>query len=400
MHAADAVGDERDASRLAVACDELALLAPQERRRRRVRDHGHARLPQRAEVRRPRVGHDPPDRAGELALVLAPGAAEQVGVAEVVLLQVREQFRRGEVEAERVEPGAQQRAGVLGLEVRSDRAAAQVALEQHALGDRQHRARVRRGVAALAAERLRAARADVGEELVGRGGVRRLGPRAADVDPRVVVGPANARAAVRLDVHGGGEVQLTGARAVAHLPHVEELGEAPAVARRQRRLDGVERVRQRARDPVLVQVGGAGLDIAAVGLQPLVVAARDPEAEEVDGLRLSLEPRGQLLRDEDARIVRDLLDAGDGVVIGDRHEVHPATVGELQHLLGRRGAFRQAERALHAELRALGRGRVTVQVGPGGAVESHRCSLGRCRGVEAKIHLQMRASCDRPDNTL
>ena len=43
------------------------------------------------------------------------------------------------------------------------------------------------------------------------------------------------------------------------------------MARRQRRLDGVERVRERARDLALVQVLGDGLDVAGERLQALVV---------------------------------------------------------------------------------------------------------------------------------
>ena len=84
---------------------------------------------------------------------------------------------------------------------------------------------------------------------------RRLRPRAADVDARVVVGAADADAAVRLDVDRGRVVELRRARAVADLPDVEQLREPAPVARQQRRLDGVERVRQRAGDLVLVQVG-------------------------------------------------------------------------------------------------------------------------------------------------
>jgi hypothetical protein len=61
----------------------------------------------------------------------------------------------------------------------------------------------------------------------------------------------------------------------------------------------------------------------------------DAVAEDVDRLGLALEPRRQLLGDEDVGAVGDLLDAGDRVVIGDRHEVHPATLGQLVDLLGR-----------------------------------------------------------------
>ena len=76
------------------------------------------------------------------------------------------------------------------------------------------------------------------------------------------------------------------------------------MARGQRRLDGVERVGQRGGDLVLVQVLGAGLDVVVVGLEPLVVVGGDPVAEDVHGLRLALEPDGQLLGDERVGQVR------------------------------------------------------------------------------------------------
>ena len=92
------------------------------------------------------------------------------------------------------------------------------------------------------------------------------------------------------------------------------------------------------------------LDVAAVGLQPLVVLWRDPVAEHVHGLGLAAEMRRQLLGDEHVRTAGDLQHAGDRVVVGDRHEVHPSPLGQLIDLLRRRGALGQAGRALHAEL--------------------------------------------------
>ena len=158
----------------------------------------------------------------------------------------------------------------------ADRAGAGVALRHHALDHPQHRARGRgrrsasprpsariasaiAACAHLAAEpcspcALDAAAADVGEELGRRRGARRRRPGAADVDARVVVGAADADAAVGLDVDRGRVVELAGARAVADLPDLEQLREPAPVARQQRRLDGVERVGQRAGDLVLVQV--------------------------------------------------------------------------------------------------------------------------------------------------
>ena len=102
----------------------------------------------------------------------------------------------------------------------------------------------------------------------------------------------------RLDVDGGGHVQLGGPRPVADLPDREQLREATPVAPRERRRDVEEGVRERAGDPVLVQVCGAGLDVAGMGLQPLVVSGSDPVTEDVNRLGLAGEAGGQLLGDE------------------------------------------------------------------------------------------------------
>ena len=66
---------------------------------------------------------DAVDRARELALVGAPGAAEEVGVAEVLVLQVGQQLALVEAQVDGVQPGVQQRARVVGAEVGADRAA-------------------------------------------------------------------------------------------------------------------------------------------------------------------------------------------------------------------------------------------------------------------------------------
>jgi hypothetical protein len=105
-----------------------------------------------------------------------------------------------------------------------------------------------------------------------------------------------------------------------------------------------------------MQVLRACLDVAVVLLQPGVIVGGDPEAEQMDGLRLAAEPHGELLGDEDVVAIGDLEAAVDRVVIGDRHEVHAAPLGELVDLLGRGSAFRQSQAALNAELADLGRG--------------------------------------------
>ena len=116
VHAADGVGHERDPQRIALALDELALLAAEEGGRGRVRDGRDAGV---EEARRGgaevapgrRGGQDAVDRAGELALVRAPGAAEEVGVAEVLVLQEGEQVGLVEAQVDGLEPGVQQRRG-------------------------------------------------------------------------------------------------------------------------------------------------------------------------------------------------------------------------------------------------------------------------------------------------
>jgi hypothetical protein len=322
----------------------------------------------------------------------AARAAEEVGVAEVLVLQQREQLALVETQLDRLEPGVQQRAGVVGAEVGADRAAARVGLGHEALDHGEDRRGVagllaaaapqradcqrHRGVrplrgAALLAARGRLAGADVSEVLVPGVRARRLGERAPDVDSRVVVRAADAGAAVRLDVDRGGRVELTRARAVAGLPDAEQLRQAAAVARGQGRLDRVERVRQRAGDLVLVQVLGDLLDVVGVRLQPVVVVGGDAVAEDVHRLWLALEPRRELLGDEDVRAVGDLQHARDGVVIGDGHEVHPAALGQLVDLIRRRRALGQSERALDPELRELRGGRVAVQVHPARGANVH-----------------------------
>ncbi len=202
------------------------------------------------------------------------------------------------------------------------------------------------------------------EELRGGAGARRFAVGAADVDAGVIVAAADADAVAGGDVCGSGPVELAGARAVADLPDLEQLGQAPAVARLQRRGDVVVGVRERARDLALVQIGAAQLDVVAVGLQPVVVIGGDPVAEHVHGLRLAAEVGRQLLRDEHVRARGDLAHAGDRVVVGDRHEVHAAPLGELVDLLRRRRALRQPDCPLDAELGLLRRCRVAVHVHP------------------------------------
>ncbi len=137
-------------------------------------------------------------------------------------------------------------------------------------------------------------------------------------------------------------------------------------------------MRQGAGDPGLVQVCGAGLDIAGMCLQPLMVSASDPVTEDVNRLGLAGEAGGQLLGDEAVGAAVQRQAALDRVVIGDRHEVHPAALGELVDVLGGRRALRQPKRPLHAELGDHRRGGVAVQVDPAGRGGGHRRSLFGC----------------------
>ena len=107
---------------------------------------------------------------------------------------------------------------------------------------------------------------------------------------------------------------------------------------------------KRTRDLPVVEVHSAKLDVAAVGLQPLVISGSDSVTEHVHGLWLAAKVGGQLLGYEHVGTVGDLKHAVDRVVIGDRDEVHPATLGQLVDLLGRSGTLRQPKRALHPEL--------------------------------------------------
>ena len=168
------------------------------------------------------------------------------------------------------------------------------------------------------------------------------------------------------------------------------------MARHQRRLHGVERVRQGAGDRALAQLVGDGLDVAGQVLEALVVVGGDVPDEDVHGLRLAAKPGGQLLRNERVFVALvQLHRAVDRVVIGDRDEVHPAALGELVDLLGRRGALGQTERPLNPELGHRRGGRMAVQVDPAGRDWGHRSSqLADCSRITA-MHFALQAAMFR-----
>ena len=160
VHGADAVGDERDAERLLLAPEELALLAPEEGGCRHVRDRGDAGGEDRlgAPPARRRRGRSAASTTRSTASRSLRSCARQArrkrsACAEAVLLHPGEQLGLRGLEAERVEPGAQQSARVARAEIGRDRAGAGVALAHHALDDAQDDARVGGLAAVAAAER-------------------------------------------------------------------------------------------------------------------------------------------------------------------------------------------------------------------------------------------------------
>ena len=72
-------------------------------------------------------------------------------------------------------------------------------------------------------------------------------------------------------------------------------------------LHRVERVRQRGRDLVRMQIGRAGFDVVVVRLEPFVIVGRDSVAEDVNRLGLAGEAGGQLLGDEAVGTAVELL---------------------------------------------------------------------------------------------
>ena len=397
VHRADPVGDHRDPLPLPAPVAQLRLLGAEEGGRGRVGDRRHERLEEAVdgagEVATPDGLDAAVDRGAQAPVVDAAGAAVEVGVGEAVLLEEGDQVAPAQLEAEPVEPGLQQSPGVLGPDVGGDLAPARRPFADHPFRHLQDRPRLGppRVLGDLVAERPRrqghrrvrplrrapllpvgfgVAAEQVGEKLFRRRGRGHLGVGAADVDAGMVVGTADAGAAVRLDVDGGGHVQLGGPRAVADLPDREELRQSPPVAPGQRRGDVEEGMRQRAGDPLVVKVGGTGLDVAGMRLQPLVVSGSDPVTEDVNRLGLAGEAGGQLLGDEAVGTIGELEAAVDRVVVGDRDEVHPPPLGQLVDLLRRGRALRQPQRALDAQLRVVRSGRVAMHVNAG----SHRCS--------------------------
>ena len=155
VHAAEPVGDERDRGPVAVGAGQLELLAAEERGRRGVRDRREACVEQlersacgssACPASSPTRDRCSPTAVGELALVDPAGAPVEVRVAQLALLEQLEQLALVDTEVHRDQPGAQQRARILGPEIAPSRALPDVALAHHSLDDLEHRRRVGAGL--------------------------------------------------------------------------------------------------------------------------------------------------------------------------------------------------------------------------------------------------------------
>jgi hypothetical protein len=442
MHRANPVGDHRDPPPLATAVAQLRFLGAEEGSRRRVWHGGYERLEE--------AGDDPGevaagdslgaavDRLAQPAVMPATSAPVEINMGEPISLQIGDQVPPAKVEPNSVQPGLQQRPSVLRPHISSNLPLPGSPLPDHPFGHLQDSGRIRTGNSArgdggealagpsplLSAEglpsvphhkrprrqrhrgmrplsgaalfplRFGVAPQHVGKKLFRRRGRGHLGEGAADVDAGMVVGTADAGAAVGLDVDGGRHVQLGGPRTVADLPDREELRQSPPVAPGQGRGDVEEGMRQGTGDPIVVKICGAGFDVAGMRLQPLVVSGGDPVTEDVNRLGLAGEAGGQLLGDEAVGTVGQLEAAVDRVVVGDRDEVHPPPLRQLVDLLGRRRALRQPQRTLDTQLRKMRRGRMAMHVNAG----SHRCSPSLNLCCQQQSSLRGSERCEKAEN--
>ncbi len=315
-------------------------------------------------------------------------------------------------------PRVQQAAGVLGCEVAADRALPGIRLAQQpgdhphhprrihpraavTLGEAQRPHRQRdRGVGPLGGAALGAAGRDrpvaqVLEELGRTPRPRRLGEGPTDIDPGVIVAACDADALARGDVGGGGLVELRCPCAVSNLPDGKQLRQAATVTGEKGCSHRVVGMSERARYPQLVEVFRTQFDVGAVSLKPFVNLPVDSEAEHVNRLRLITEVGRQLLRDEHVGPVGDLEHAGDRVVIGDRHEVHATTLGQLVDLLGRGGTLRQADGTLYSEPGLRGGTRVTVEISSAPLFIPPEHGFGGAHD-RTRFPRKQRTTCDKP----
>jgi hypothetical protein len=422
MRRPDPIRQDRHPRSLALPRIQPGLLTAQKRRRRRIRDrrhtpleHTHRRAHQipPARDRLHHLRHRPP----QFALMRATRPPVQIRVPKALLLHIRDQAPLVQViQPHRHQPRPQQLPRILRRHLPAHRPLARLALAQHPLHHHQHppwvqlpsnaarpcvltplqivywrppfnRARPTLSLSSLALDTVaqcpcrqryrrvrplrRAAlrapchhtpRPHMIQELPRRARRRRLRERAPNVNPRMVIAATYAHPRARAHIDRRRAVQFARPRSISHLPDREQVRQPPAVACPQRCAHRVVRMRQRAHDPLCVQVLRALLHIAPMRLQPLVVLPRDPITQHMHRLRLSPEARRQLLRHEHIRAPRYLQHPRDRVMVRDRHEVHPATLRQLVHLLRWRRALRQPHRPLHPQPRFLRRPRVHVHV--------------------------------------
>ena len=302
---------------------ELRLLA---RRGRRWRAHRGSprRMPRTrpcaapAELARGARGADGElDGAAQPALVGTARAAVKGGVAEVVLLHAGRSARarrdgRAPRRSARRAAGSGRPAGVSSPPALPSRASAsrrsrlhhphdprrdRSALRARLAAGRAPRAEGYRGMRPLGGAALRAARRARGRRACGRG--TRAGRRAGGAS--VYVRPMSTPAWSSLPpmpMPSRVATYVAAGRLSSRRRAPLRVSQTSNSSARRRRWRGVERRRdrvvgvcERARDLPLVQVRRAQLDVAAVGLQPLVVLGADAVAEHVHRLRLAAEAR-------------------------------------------------------------------------------------------------------------
>ena len=152
---------------------------------------------------------------------------------------------------------------------------------------------------------------------------RRLRPRAPDVDAGVVVGAADAGAAVRVDVDRGRQVELARRARRCGPPRSGTArragaGGARSAARRRRRTGARARTRSRAR-------AGTRRRSRRRRRAPAATRGASGVIPRHSTCTACGSPRKRAVSSSDTNTsgsVGDLEDAGDRVVVGDRHEVH------------------------------------------------------------------------------
>ena len=258
MHRADPVGDHRNPLPLPTPVPQLRFLGAEESGGRRIRHRRYQRLEEPGDRSgKVTVGDSLPttvDRLPQTTVMPAPGPPVQISMGEPIRLQVVDQLPPPKIQPHSVQPSLQQSPSILRPNISSNLPLPGSSLPNHPFGHLQHSGRIRtsnsargeggdplpgpspllsgEGVpslphhkrsrrqshsrmsplssAALFPMRFNVPVAHMPKKLFRRRGRGRLGEGAADVDAGMVVGTADAGAAVGLDVDGGGHVQLGG----------------------------------------------------------------------------------------------------------------------------------------------------------------------------------------------